>query len=448
MKKETLIVWRDTYIALLKLGLPILIGQLGMIVVGFADNIMVGHYSTVALASASFVNNLFNVANFACIGFTYGITPIVASLFSRGMKSDIGSTMKTALLLNVAFSLLATAVMAVFYVNVERMGQPEELIPTIRPYFLIYLAGLLPVSLFNVFAQWSYAVGNTRMPMWIILSANLCNIVGNYALIYGHFGMPELGLTGAGISTLAARVMCPVIIVLIFFFKPSNRPYADGFRNGRIVAGGIGKINRTSWPISMQMMFESGSFTFSAIVAGWLGAIELAAFQIIVIIGMFGFCIYYSIGAATSVLVANANGLSDRRGMRRVAFAGYHITLLCGMLSSMMFIFGGSRLISVFTDDTVVIATTATLIFPLVLYQLGDATQINFANALRGTANVMPMLWIAFVSYIVIGAPSTYLFAFPLGMGIYGIILSFSVSLFIAAGCFVYYFFTTTAEKR
>ncbi len=438
----------DNYKAIVRLGLPIMIGQLGIIVVGFADNIMVGHYSTIALASASFVNNLFNVANFACIGFTYGVTPIVASLFSRGMKNEIGATVRTAVILNLLFALLVTAAMSLFYVNVEQMGQPEELIPTIRPYFLIYLAGLVPVSLFNVFAQWSYAVNNTKMPMWIILASNLLNIAGNYVLIYGNLGFPELGLTGAGLSTLAARVLCPLIIIGIFFFGKSNKDYAAGFIAGRFDRNRYRKIGRTSWPISMQMMFESGSFTFSAIVAGWLGTIELAAFQIIVIVGMFGFCIYYSIGAATSVLVANANGLSDRNGMRRIAYAGYHITLLSGAIAAMIFIFGGRTLISAFTDDEVVIAATMTLIFPLVLYQLGDATQINFANALRGTANVMPMLWIAFVSYIVIGCPATYLIAIPLGMGIYGIILSFSVSLFIAAGFFVYYFLKTTAAKK
>ena len=187
MKSRT-ITYLQTYRSILRLGLPILIGQLGTIVVGFADNIMVGHYSTEALASASFVNNLFNCGIFACLGFTYGITPIVASLFSRNMNEEIGWTMRTALKLNVAFSLAVTLIMGLFYLNVERMGQPEELIPVIKPYFLIYLAGVVPVSVFNVFAQWSYAINNTRMPMWIILGANALNIIGNYMLIYGKCG--------------------------------------------------------------------------------------------------------------------------------------------------------------------------------------------------------------------------------------------------------------------
>ena len=101
-------------------------------------------------------------------------------------------------------------------------------------------------------------------------------------------------------------------------------------------------------------------------------------------------------------------------------------------------------MIRFFSHDSEVISVAVSLIVPLVLYQYGDATQINYANALRGTANVMPMLWIAFVSYVVVGVPATYLLAFPAGLGIYGIILSFSISLFLAAGLFLWFFMRST----
>lgn len=436
--------YRRDYASLLRLGFPILIGQLGMIVVGFADNIMVGHYSTNALASASFVNNLFNVAIFCCIGFTYGLTPIVGSLFTQKRHGDIGATTRAALVLNTLFTLAIMGVMTAVYFNLERLGQPAELLPLIRPYFLIYLAGMLPVAVFNVFAQWSYGIKNTRLPMWIILASNVANIIGNYLLIFGHGGFPELGLVGAGLSTLFARVMCPVIIIACFICRTSNRPYRRGFAAARTTAADLRRIWSISIPISMQMTFESGSFTFAAVMTGWISAIDLAAFQIIVIIGTLGFCIYYSIGSAVTILVANEAGRDDCRAMRRVAWAGYHVLLTLMCVSSAIFIFLGNRLMACFTNDPAVLAVTSGLILPLVMYQAGDATQINFAAALRGTSRVMPMLWIAFFSYMVLGVPATYLLGFPLGMGTYGIILSFSVSLFIAAALFLYYFLRST----
>ncbi len=426
--------YKANYAAIARLGLPILVGQLGMIVVGFADNIMVGRYSTEALASASFVNNLFNVAIFGCVGFTYGLTPLIGALFSQNRHGTIGETLRNGLLLNVLFSLVVTAVMGVLYLNVERMGQPAELMPLIKPYFLLYLSGLLPISLFNAFAQWSYGIKLTQMPMWIVLSANMLNIAGNWLLIYGNCGCPELGLTGAGISTLTARWVCPAVI----------RSYRAGFVSSRISLTKLAQVNRTSWPVAIQSVLESGSFTVAAVMAGWIGKISLAAFQVIVITGMLGFCIYYGVGSAVAIMVSNAAGLSDRRGMRRAAFAGYHIMLALALLSSFTFILFEADLIHVFTRDPEVISLALTLIFPLVLYQLADATQINFANALRGTSHVMPMIWIAAVSYVVVGIPSTWLLAFPAGLGTYGIILSFACSLVLAAVLFLYYFIKTT----
>ncbi len=436
--------YRENYVSIIKLGLPILVGQLGMIVVAFADNIMVGRYSTAALASASFVNNVFNVATFAVLGFTYGLTPLIGALFSQKRSATIGAMIRNGLLANLLFSLLVTLVMWVLWLNVDRLGQPVELLPLIKPYYLIVLAGLVPVSIFNVFAQWLFAINRTALPMWIILSANVLNILGNYLLIYGNWGFPELGLVGAGYSTLIARIFCPVVVIAIFFTARKFREYKEGLCSSRVSSRVLGQINRTSWPVSLQMSFESGSFTVAAVMAGWLGAVSLASFQIIVITGTLGFCIYYSMGSAVSVLVANAAGLNDRPGMRRIAFAGYHIILALATVSSLVFIFFERQMIHAFTEDPVVIAAAVTLIVPLVVYQLGDATQITFANALRGTSQVMPMIWIAFVSYVVFGIPATYIFAFPMGLGTYGIILSFSVSLFIAAALFLYFFMRAT----
>lgn len=435
------------YKEILRLGAPILVGQLGMIVVGFADNIMVGRYSTEALASASFVNNLFNVVLFMCIGFTYGLTPLIGALFARGDSPGIGATLRAGVRINLIFSALLTIVMGVLYFYIDRLGQPAELLPLIRPYYLIYLAGIIPVTLFNVFAQWSYACRDTAMPMWIILSANAVNVVGNYILIFGHFGAPELGLTGAGISTLLARVLCPAVIIAVYLLKRTNRRYhrSAAAGDGRRVSGRL--IFSKSIPVSMQMAFESGSFTVAALMAGWLGKYELASFQVIVIVGSLGFCIYYSMASAVSVLVANAAGRGDTRTERSVAWQGYHIMLVLAAVASIVFAVCGRHLFGLFSNDPKVIAMTATLIIPLILYQLGDATQITFANALRGTGRVMPMLWIAFTAYIVIGIPASYLLGIASPLGIRGIVYSFSASLFPAGAMFLYYFMDTTRRR-
>lgn len=431
------------YKRIVMLGLPILVGQLGMIATGFADNAMVGHYSTDALASAAFVNNVFNVVIFTSIGFAYGLTPLVGALFTGGKHDSIGRLLSNGLVINMLYTLLLTAAMTVVYFNIDRLGQPEHLLPYIKPYYILALAGMLPIALFNTFAQWFYAINSTKMPMWIVLACNLINVAGNYLLIYGHCGCPELGLTGAGIATLIARWFGPLSIFVVFLTVRRYRPYNPGFRAGRPDMKTQREIFRKSLPVSMQMCFESASFSIAAVMTGWLGHIELAAFQIIVIVGSLGFCVYYSMAAAVSVLVANAKGDGDVKLMRRVAFAGYHVILLLAILASLTFIFFTRPMISIFTDDPAVAAMTASVVVPLVLYQMMDATQINFANALRGTGNVMPMMWVSLFAYILIGIPATYVCGFTLGLGLYGIILSFSVSLLCSASGFLVFFMRT-----
>ncbi len=441
---------RAIYGELIRLGWPILVGQLSMIIVSFADNIMVGRYTTEAYAASSFVNNVFNVAILGCIGFTYGITPLAGALYGRGKKQDIGACVRRGLRINIQFTIAVMLLMGVLYFRLDRLGQPAELLPLIRPYYLIMLAGMLPVTIFNVFAQWSYAIDNSRTPMWIILGANSLNIAGNWLLIYGNLGCPELGLTGAGIATLCARTLCPLLITGYFFGSRKCKEYSAGYRKRTLHPYAVKKFWQTSLPVALQMSFETGAFSLSAVMAGWLGKIELASFQSIVITGTLGFCIYYSMGSAISAKVANATsaGRDTARQMRRVAMAGYRIMLVLMCCSSLVFLLWGRSLMGIFSDDPAVVALSSSLVIPLVLYQLGDATQVTFANALRGTSRVMPMLWIAFSSYIVIGLPTTYILAFTCGLGLWGIILSFSVSLFTAGALFLYYFLRATRTPK
>lgn len=442
--------YREDYKQILRLGAPILVAQLGIIVVGFADSIMVGRYSTDALAGAAFVNNVFNIAVLFCIGFGYGLTPLVGALFAQGKHRSIGRMLGTALCLNLLAALLMTACMVVLYFNLHRLGQPEHLLPVMRPYFVTYLCGVVPIALFNTFTQWSYGVKNTRLPMWIVLAANAVNIAGNYMLIFGNWGAPEMGLTGAGVSTLAARWLSVVVMAAVFFLSRRTRPTRDGLlgrAEGDDHTPTVRPLLKTSLPVAIQMTIETGSFSLAAIMCGWLGANELASYQVLMTIGSLGFMIYYSFGAGVSVLVANEAGRADRAAMRRVAWAGFHVLLVVAVVASVVFLAAGRQLIQLFTEDMAVVAVAVTLLVPMILYQLCDATQICYANALRGTANVTPMLWISPVAYLVVGIPATYLMGFTFSGGVVGIFLSFSLSLGTAAVCFFTAFMRTTRAR-
>ena len=418
------------------MGLPLLLGQLGMIMTGFADTFMVGHYTTESLAAASFVNNIMNFMTVLCMGFSYGLTPIVSATNARGDRRGVGAIVKNAVLLNMAFGIAVGLAMLLIYFNVEKMNQPANLIPLIKPYYLVLLASMVPMLLVNTLRQFTDGIGNTRLSMWIIIGGNLLNILLNYLTIYGNFGFPELGLLGAGLSTLAARVAMAAAYIIVLSRSHRYATYVQGIRHGDIDSRISSNIFATSWPIAVQMGLETGIFSFASIMIGWLGEIPLAAYQIMLSISTIGFMVYYSLGASMSIKIAGYYGNGDITQIRNCSVAGLHIIMACATTACLLFFFLGEPVIRLFTDDVAVIAVAMLVIPPLMLYQVGDALQVTYANALRGITDVRPMMITAIIAYLIVGLPLGYLLAFPCGMGIVGIYLSFAVALLLAGVLF------------
>ena len=283
--------YKKHYKALLFLGLPIVVGQLGIIVLGFADTLMISWHSKAELSAVGFVNNVFNLPIVFSTGFSYGITPIIGRLFGQKKYLEIGQSLKASVIANLLIGVLITAIMGVLYLNVENVGQPMDLMPLIKPYFLILLASLPFVVLFNAFKQFVDGITDTRMSMWILIGGNTFNIIGNYILIYGKLGFPELGLVGAGISTLISRILMVVVAAGIFFYSKRYKRYQVGFKKFNLSKAGLVQLNKLGWPVGLQMGLESASFSLSAIMVGWIGLDALAAHQIVITVSTTTFMI-------------------------------------------------------------------------------------------------------------------------------------------------------------
>lgn len=425
------------YRALLGLGLPIVIGQIGVIVLGFADTIMVGHHSSVELAAASFVNNMFNLAIIFSTGFAYGLTPVVGRLFGEKKTFETGQVLKNSLLANTVLAALVCALLLALYLNLDRLGQPDELIPYMRPYFMVLFVSLPFVLWFNAFKQFSDGITDTKVSMWILLGGNLLNIIGNYILIYGKLGLPEMGLTGAGLSTLISRILMVVAYVVLFFFTNRYRHFRKGFSTGKINRADFTLLNRLGWPIAAQMGMETASFSLSAIMVGWLGSTELATYQVMIAVSQICFMMYYGMGAAVSVRISNFLGQRDFYNVNRTANTGFHIILVMIICTSVPIYLLRHHIGGWFTDDASVSLMVAQVIVPFLLYQFGDGLRINFANALRGIADVRPMMLFSFIAYFVISLPLGYIFGFTLNWGITGIWMAFPFGL-TSAGIMYY----------
>lgn len=441
-----IISYKKHYKALFYLGIPIIIGQVGIIILGFADTLMIGHHSANELSAAGFVNNLFNLAIIFGLGFSYGLTPIVGALYGRKDYIHAGGSLKNSLVANLLIGVFLSIVMGILYLNLDKLDQPEELLPLIRPYFLTIWFSILFVMLFNGFKQFADGITDTRSAMWILLSGNVLNIAGNYILIYGKLGLPEMGITGAGISTLTSRILMVIAFVFLFFRSKHYAPYKEGFKQIRINLPDFKQLNKLGWPVALQMGMETASFSLCAIMLGWIGAAALAAHQIMCTIGSACFMVYYGMGAAVAVRVSNFKGQQDIPNLQRTAYAGLHLILLMGLISCTFIFVFRYQLSGWFTNSEEVNNLVIALILPMLLYQVGDGMQTNFANALRGIADVKPMMYIAFIAYIIISLPASYFFGFILEGGAVGIWMAFPFGLTSAGIMFFLRFRKQTAK--
>lgn len=422
---------------ILRIGLPIMLGQACVIILAFADNIMIGWHSVDELAASSFVNNVMNLFILTELGFATGMTPMIGADNGTGNIKGIGITVKNGLMTNGIIGGISIILLTIIYFCLDHFGQAPELMPYIKPYFAIIGISTLFALGFNVLKQFTDGICRPMISMTLLMIGNLLNIFGNWVLIYGKLGFPEMGLTGAGISTLVSRALILLVFIVFIFKSKKMNEYARAIKEALLSRGEMKTVFKMGYPVGIQMALESSTFTFAAVMAGWLGVIQLAAHQVVITISQLFFLMMQGLSFAVSILVSNAFGRKDLGSVREYARKGYFMTLgISATLSVLLYCFR-YQAAGIFTDSPEVSAMAVSLFFLLFAYQFGDGLQLCFANVLRGIQDVKPIMYAAFVSYYLIAIPSAYLLGFKTSLGIHGIWLGFPIGLTLA-GIFFY----------
>lgn len=420
------------YRSLLRLAVPIIIGQLGGIITGLADTIMVGQHSTDELAAASFVNNVLNAFIIFGTGFSFALTPLVGENLARNKRFVVSAWLKNGIVANLLLSILLIAILVVIYFNVAHLGQPENLLPLIKPYFLISMVSIIFIMLANSFRQFVEGITDPSVSMWILISGNLLNIFGNYILIYGKCGFSEMGLMGAGYSTLISRIFMFAMFVLVFVVRPSYRVYRKGFKRMWVLPNRLMRVTKLGVPIAFQQGLEAATFSLTAIMVGWLGTTELAAHQVVIAISTISFTTYLGLGSATAIRTSFYKGAKDWEQVGKTTVAGIHLGVIVSTITCLALFFFRNKISFVFSDDPAVAQIVILLLPILMLYQFVDGAQIVLANALRGLSDVKPIMWISFITNFLIAIPAGYILGFPLGFGIEGIWLAYPIGFLVS----------------
>lgn len=414
-----------------------MLGQACVIILAFADNIMIGWHSVNELAASSFVNNVMNFFILTELGFASGMTPIIGAFHGNGNVKGVGTTVRNGLLVNGIIGLIGLVLLAVIYLFIDSFGQEPELLPLIRPYFVIVGISIIFALGFNVLKQFTDGICKPVVSMLFLMGGNVLNIFGNWVLIYGKLGCPELGLMGAGLSTLISRILMLLCFVLYIFKSEQFKAYAQAIKEALFSRVKMRHIFNMGYPVAIQMGLEASTFSFSAIMVGWISVTALAAHQVAITISQLFFLMMQGLSFALSILVSNCYGKKDYAGIH--AYVKRGILMIFGTslsLSILLYIFRYPA-VGMFTDSPEVAEIAVVLFYVLFAYQIGDAIQLCFANVLRGLQDVKPIMYAAFVSYYLIAIPVAYILGFKAGLGAVGVWLGFPIGLTLA-GLFFY----------
>ncbi len=417
----------------LKVALPVVMTQLGGALVGLADSIMVGWYGTTELAAVSFANGIFFMIMVFAFGCIMGVTPLVGNAFSQNDDARVATYLRNGFVFTVTLAVLTCLILAAFVPFFDKMGQDPNVIIAARPYFIVRTISLFPYLIFCLGKQFLEGLGNTTIAMFITIGCNLLNVGLNYLFIYGKWGFPELGATGAGVATLIACVLMPICFMLVLFLKREYRKYIDLAKRMRSAWQTLVQLAKVGFPIGVQTLMETFLFAFSFVIVGWESKEALAAHQIANQIADLAFMMSLGIGAATTIRVSHQYGKGDMAAMKKAAYASVHLCLAMNILGAAVMI-GGSQLIPMlFTEDVAVRNIASVLLIYAGLFQFPDGLQCVGAGMLRGLMDVkLPAIY-AFVSYVLLALPIGYILMFPIGMGVEGMWVGFIVALSLAA---------------
>ena len=302
------------------LAYPVIIGQLGIVMMGVVDSLMVGKLGPAPLAAASLGNGMTFLILIIGIGLSLAVTPLVAIAVGAGRFDDCGIYFRQSLLVNSIFSVFITAGIFFGAELLRYFDQPIEVQVQAVSYMKIIGLSAIPLMLFQTYKQFIEGLSVMRPAMIITIAANIVNAFANWIFIFGNLGFPALGLDGAGWATFASRLFMALGLLVYVMNNNSFKKYDVSFHFKSINRPVIRKILSLGLPSGFQYFFEVGAFSFAVIMVGWLGTNQLAAHQIAINLASISFMAVLGISVAGSIRVGNAVGMRDISETRKAGF--------------------------------------------------------------------------------------------------------------------------------
>ncbi len=424
--------------AILVLGLPLIGSNLAQMALHVTDTILLGWYGVDALAAVVLATSTFFVIFILGSGFAQAIMPMVAQALGRDDQTQVRRDTRMGLWLSIGFGL---ATYPIFWWSgslLLALGQNPQVSALGQDFLRIAGLGMIPALIIMSLKSYLAALERTQVVLWTTLLAVVVNLCLAYPLIFGRWGLPEMGVRGAAIASLTVQVVNAAVLLTYAATLPALRPYRLLQRFWRPDWTAFVQVFRLGWPIGITGLAESGLFQATALMMGWIGTIELAAHGIAMEVTALSFMVHLGLSNACTVRTGRFAGEGDAQGLRDGAKVAIALSMVFGIAMVVLFLSLPGPILSLFIDRSkpeaaAILSFGTVLLIMAAAFQLADAMQVMALGLLRGIRDTRVPMWAAAISYWLIGIPASYILAFPMGFGGVGLWGGLVIGLLAAA---------------
>ncbi|MDO5529464.1 MAG: MATE family efflux transporter [Paracoccus sp. (in: a-proteobacteria)] len=430
--------YRPHLIATLALGLPLIGSHLARMAIGLTDTLMISWYGVEALGALVIATSLFFIIQMLGSGFGIGVMGLLASAHARGDDTEMRRATRMALWLSSIHAMIAMPFLWFSKPILLALGQTDMIASLAQDYLRIAGWGILPVLWMMVLNSYLAAMERTQVILWITVAGIPLNILFNWCLIFGNWGFPELGVQGAAIASVSTQTLGMAAILAYALWLPEARRFNLMQRFWKPDWHAFRAIFALGMPVGLTLVAEVGMFVGANLMMGWIGTLELGAHGIALQIASVTFMVQLGLANAATIRVGQMVARDDGAGMRDAAATVLSLSLIFALLSVALFLLAPRTLIGLYLDFSqpeaaAVMALAVGFLVWAALFQLTDALQVVGLGLLRGAQDTRVPMWLAAISYWLIGLPAGYVLAFPLGMGGAGLWLGLVIGLSVAS---------------
>lgn len=431
---------------MLRLAVPVVLAELGWMSMGIVDTLMVSPLGPAAIGATGIGTSLHMAFAVFGMGLLLGLDTFVSQAYGAGDVDECHRWLVQGIWLAVLVTVPLMLVCVVVLLAIPSLGFHPEVMPPLQGYFAVVLWSTLPLLLYAAFRRYLQGMHIVTPVMFALISANVVNIVSNWMFIYGHLGMPAMGVPGAAWATFVSRVyMLVVLFVAVLVYdrwRKSGLPAViwrlDMVRLRRLVTLGF--------PAASQVTLEIGVFAAATALAGQIDPVSSASHQIALNIAAFAFMVPLGVASAGAVRVGNRIGAGDLEGARRAGWTAILLGVGFMAMTGVLFLVAPRFLIGLFSRDAAVLALGASLLFVAAVFQLFDGLQAVATGALRGLGDTRTPMVTNFAGHWLFGLPLGYWLCFPLGLGVIGLWWGLSGGLIVCGAVLLTVWYKRSAQ--